>query len=437
MLLVSKIKTYITKSEFARHVLTLMSGTGLAQVIAVLASPVITRLFTPEDFGILASYTALVGILSALVCGRYEYAIVLPKKDEDAANIVYLCLGIIVFTSVVVFVGVIFGRQWVSSCFKAPVLSSWLWLLPVSLLLVGLNQTFNYWNLRQKGFKNMAFSRISNISSYSIISISLGALTNMGAVGLLGATLFGSFISILVLITGAIKGQIAYFLEHFSRAKIIQMAEEYKKFPVYSILPSLFDNATLAMPVLFFTKFFDSGITGYYSLGMRIIYLPVSLIGVSISQVFHQKIASTQAATGEISYYVEQVFQKLVLVAILFLVVMLSAPFWFEIVFGSQWTVAGKYVMILAPGVALQFIVSPISVVFGVRNRQELAAVWKVISLVSTAFFLGISLPFADPEYSLYFLVINDIFIYSLYLYLIFRISSASIKRALFAFALR
>ncbi len=437
MILVSKIKTYISKSEFARHVLTLMSGTGLAQVIAVLASPVITRLFTPEDFGILASYTALVGIFSALICGRYEFAIVLPKKDEGAANIVYLCLGIILCASLIILAGVLFGRQWISLYLKTPALSLWLWLLPVSLLLVGLNQTFSYWNLRQKGFKDMAFSRISNASSNAITSVGLGFFTNLGASGLLAGDIFGRLASCLVLIAGALKGRTTYFVEHFNRTKIIQMAGEYKKFPVYGILPSLLDNVTLAMPVLFFTKFFDSAITGYYSLGMRIIQLPVSLIGVSISQVFHQKIASAQATTGEISYYVEQIFQKLVLVAIPFLVVMLSAPFWFEIVFGPQWTVAGKYVMILAPGVALRFAVSPISVAFGVRNRQELAAVWKVVSLISTAFFLGISLPFADPEYSLYFLVINDIFIYSLYLYLIFKISSASIKRALFTFVLR
>ena len=80
MTLLSKIQTYLENREFARHVLTLMSGTGLAQVIAVLASPLITRLFTPEDFGILASYTVLVGIFSAIVCGRYEFAIVLPKR---------------------------------------------------------------------------------------------------------------------------------------------------------------------------------------------------------------------------------------------------------------------------------------------------------------------------------------------------------------------
>ena len=392
MLLLSQIKTYISKSEFARHVLTLMSGTGLAQVIAVLASPVITRLFTPEDFGILASYTAIVGIFSALICGRYEFAIVLPKKDKDAANIVYLCLGIIFCASLIILAGVLFGRQWISLYLKTPALSLWLWLLPVSSLLVGVNQTLGYWNLRKKGFRNMAFSRISNASSNALTSIGLGIFTNLGASGLLTGHILGSVASCLVLMAGALKGRVVYFVEHFSRIKLIQMAKVYKQFPVYGTWPSLLNNLTLVMPVLFFTKFFDSAITGYYSLGMRIIQLPVSLIGASISKVFHQKIASAQAETGEISYYVEQVFQKLVLIAIPFLLVMLSAPFWFGIVFGQQWAIAGQYAMILAPGVALKFVVSPISVAIGVRNRQDLSAVWKVISVISTAFFLGISL---------------------------------------------
>ena len=436
MILLPQIKTYITKSEFARHALTLMSGTGLAQVIAVLASPLITRLFTPEDFGILASYTVLVGIFSAIVCGRYEFAIVLPKKDRDAVNIVYLCLGILFCMSFLILLGVLFARRWIAFFLKTPELAQWLWLLPLSLLFVGLYQTFSYWTLRRKGFRNMAFSKVAGASSNAITSISFGFFTNLGASGLLGANIFGSFISMLVLMAGVLKGRIEYFIEHFSRAKIIQMAKKYKKFPIYGTWPSFFNNLTIAMPVVFFTKFFDAAITGYYSLGMRIIQLPSSLISTSISQVFHQKIASAQTTTGEISYYVEQVFQKLVFIAIPFLLVMLSAPFWFGILFGQQWAIAGQYAMILAPGVALRFTVSPISIVFGVRNKQDIVAVWKIISSVSTAFFLGISLPFADPKYSLCFLVINDILIYLLYLYLIFKISNASIKRALFNFSL-
>ena len=202
MILVSQIKTYITKSEFARHVFTLMSGTGLAQVIAVLASPVVTRLFTPEDFGILASYTVLVGIFSAIVCGRYEFAIVLPKKDRDAVNIVYLCLGILFCMSFLILLGVLFARRWIAFFLKTPELAQWLWLLPLSLLLVGLYQTFSYWTLRRKGFRNMAFSKVAGASSNAITSISFGFFTNLGASGLLGANIFGSFISMLVLMAG-------------------------------------------------------------------------------------------------------------------------------------------------------------------------------------------------------------------------------------------
>ena len=283
----------------------------------------------------------------------------------------------------------------------------------------------------------MALSRIARASTAVTTKIALGFFTNFGPIGLLAGDVLAALISLLTLMTVTLKSHVGYFIDYFDHLKIIQMAKQYKKFFIYGTWPSLFDNLTLAIPVLFFTKFFDITITGYYSLVMQIIQIPSSLISTSISQVFHQEIANAQATNREISYHVEQVFQKLVFIAIPFLALMLSAPFWFKIVFGSQWIIAGQYAMIMAPGVALQFTVSPISVVFGVRNRQELSAVWKVISLISTAFFLGISLHFADPKYSLYFLVINNIFIYSLYLYLIFRISSASIKRALFTFSLR
>ena len=78
------------KSEFTRNVLTLMTGTTIAQAIPIAISPILTRLYTPKDFGVLALFVAITSIFGSIANGRYELAIMLPKKDEDAVNILAL-----------------------------------------------------------------------------------------------------------------------------------------------------------------------------------------------------------------------------------------------------------------------------------------------------------------------------------------------------------
>ena len=73
-------------SAFATDVLKLVTGTTFAQIIAVLASPLLTRLYGPEAFGFLALFTSITSIIGVIACMRYELAIMLPKTDEEAAN---------------------------------------------------------------------------------------------------------------------------------------------------------------------------------------------------------------------------------------------------------------------------------------------------------------------------------------------------------------
>jgi len=423
--------------SFAGNVLKLVTGNVFAQALGVLAAPFIARLFTPEAFGIAALFLSITSIINVVVCLRYEVSIMLPKTDEEAANLLGVSLAFVLITTGISILGIFFAWDIIADLLMSQNLRKYLWLIPVSVFVNGTFVALNYWNSRTKHFGRLSIARIISSVATQTTKLGTGIAGFVGAGVLIGADILGQIVSTLILGWKIWRDDGQLFKDSIHRKKMVANLKLYKKFPLYGIFPSLLDNLTLAMPVLFFTKFFGSTVTGYYSFGMRIIQLPVTLVGVSISQVFHQKIASTQAVTGEISFYVEQVFQRLVFMTIPILLVMLSAPLWFKILFGPQWNVAGQYVMILAPGVALRFTVSPISVVFGVRNRQELAAIWKVISLISTAILLGVSLPFADAKYSLYFLVINDLFIYSLYLYLIFRVSRASIKRAIFSVALR
>ena len=163
----------MTESRFSKDVLTLVTGTTVSLVITLLASPIITRLYGPAAFGLLALFTSITGILGVIVCLRYELAIVLPKTDEEAANIFGLCMLLVVLVTITTIPLLIILQQPIVEFLKAPQLGQYFWLIPPTLLISGTFLALNYWNTRTKQFKRLSIARI--FSSFSTTGTQLGA----------------------------------------------------------------------------------------------------------------------------------------------------------------------------------------------------------------------------------------------------------------------
>ena len=153
MKLINKLKP---KSEFNRNVLTLMTGTTIAQAIPIAISPILTRIYTPEDFGMFALYMSIASIIAIVATGRYELAIMLPKKDEDAINIVALSIIISFFVSFISLLIVFIFNTQITNILGNPEISIWLYFIPLTVLLTGIYQSFNYWSNRKKQYKRLA-----------------------------------------------------------------------------------------------------------------------------------------------------------------------------------------------------------------------------------------------------------------------------------------
>ncbi len=412
----------------ARNVLTLLTGTTIAQGLVIAAAPILTRIYTPEYFGLLALFISIAGILSVVVCWRYELAIVLPEENKDAANLLILSVIINIGMCLFTLLAVLFLAKTFGGWLGVPEMVSWFWLLPISLFLVGIYQSFNYWSTRNKQFKRLSISRVNQAVSGIGCQLGLGGLTNLGAGGLLSGHLFGQFIGTGVLVWQVVRDDCKSIITAFNLKIILQQAIRYRKYPIYSCWPSFLDNLTLALPLLFFARFFDSTIVGFFSLGMRLFQIPLSIIGASVSQVFFQRIADEYNKTGAINHIVEKTFKRLALFSVPLLLIMLFAPPLFELAFGAEWRTAGVYVQIISPALAIRFVVSPLSIMFGALNRQGISTVWKIIAFISTLTFLFVSLWFNDPLYSVVFLSINDTFLYLFYLMIIFKVSGVCIK---------
>jgi len=269
------------QSEFVRNVLTLFTGTVLAQAIPILISPVLTRLFSPAEFGLIALFTSIVFPLATLATGRYELAVMLPAKDTDAVNVAGAALLMTLGVSLLLFLPAYFFNSDICDLLKSPEISSWLYFVPIAVFLTATYQVFSYWLLRKKAFRPSSVNKISQTTATSVSGIVLGKISIVG--GLVVADLFGRIAGVLISVFQVIKSGFSF--SRMKRADMKKLAVEHKDFPLYSSGPAFLNKFTLQMPTILVSMFFGSGITGFFNFSRQISGNSLLLISTSISQV--------------------------------------------------------------------------------------------------------------------------------------------------------
>ena len=394
---------YAPNGSFVANVLTLMTGTTIAQAIPIAIAPILTRIYTPEDFGILALYMAIVSMIAIISTGRYELAVMLPEKDEDAFNIVALSIGIAFFISMITLIVIWLFNAKIIKLLGSTEISNWLYFIPISIFLTGIYQAFNYWLNRKKHYKSLAISRISKSVTTGSANLWFG-FSGFGAGGLIGGSLIGQGIA-----TTFLSWQIwrdDYDKKQFiSKKKMRENAGKYKDFPKINSFHALIDVLQSSGVILLISTFFGVLILGYYSFTIRILKTPLGLIGSSVSQVFYRKATETYNSNGDLQLLIKKTIIRLSLIALpIFVLLFFFAPDIFSLVFGKKWREAGVYAQILTPWIFLNFIVSPISQIPIIVKKQKAIFFISLIgnSLIILSILFGVYI--ADIKAGFYFL---------------------------------
>jgi len=415
--LINKLKP---KSEFSRNVLTLMTGTTIAQAIPIAISPILTRIYTPDDFGVLALFVAITAIFGSIANGRYELAIILPKKDEDAINIFALGFIITTFMSLVLLVVAIVFNDYFATLLGNDEIGFWLYFVPLTVFFTGLWNILNYFNNRRKSYKDLRNATIIKSIISAIIQLSIG-FVKQGATGLITATIIPQFVANTRLLKNIIKDKL--LVAKISKVKVIALAKRYKDFPIHNTPAALADTATLQMNSLFLPKLFGLAASGHFVLAKRMITLPSGIIAGAISQVFFQTMSENKNNKKKGMPFLLKTITKLALIAApIAVAIMILSPFIFGFVFGENWEISGKIAQYLAFIFFITFIVSTVSSVFSISGFIKRGAMWKYIYLISSLLFFGLMYLFKISffDFLLYF-VIHEYILYLLYLYLIIK----------------
>lgn len=376
------INKFSLKSELLKNILALMSGTLLSQGISIATSPILTRLYSPKDFGVFAIYGAFVSIIAVASTGRYELAIVLPEKDEDSINIIALSVLISLLLSILsLFFVLIFGEN-ILSFFNTYELKYWIYSIPIPIFLTGVYQSFNYWLNRNRKFKDLAKVRFFQSILITIANLYLGFI-GLGFNGQILANLLGQFIGTCILIWLFLSID-AEKLKLISIKSIKQNAIKYKDFPKINLLHSFIDILQSSSITLFMGNIFSSHSLGLYSFSRRILKTPMELISNSMTDVYYQKISETFTKGDDLHLLVKNTIIRLCYLFIpIFVILGLFSREIFSFVFGYKWENAGLYAQILIPWILLNAISSPISQVPLIINKQKMGFYFGIVYNVS------------------------------------------------------
>jgi O-antigen/teichoic acid export membrane protein len=413
------IKRLKPKSQFAQHVLTLMTGTTIAQAIPIAVSPILTRIYTPEDFGVLALFTAITAVLGILVTGRYEVAVILPKKDKDAANILVLAALIALFMSLIIGVGIYFIEDLIIESFGNEGLRGWLYFIPASIFLSGMYQSLTFWNNRFKKFGVVATSQVGQGGGTAGTQLGFGLWSNLAGGGLILGNLVGQLTGTLVLAIRSWK-ELKIKIPDVSRERITENAREYKNFPLFSTWGALFNTAGTQMPVVIISRFYGLTTGGLFSLTFRVLSMPISLISGAFYNVLLQRV--TQIHNEEPEKLVGFILRAGLFLAVLSLPIIIVMVLWgeplFVFVFGENWAEAGQMAAILSVAVAMRFTVSPLSSVLALNHNVKTGVFWQTLYFFTLATTLLLASKY-DMETFLRIFVVHEIVLYGLFFGLI------------------
>jgi O-antigen/teichoic acid export membrane protein len=374
---------------YYRNFLTMLSGNTMSQVIPFVVAPILSRIFSPEEFAVLANFMAIASVIGIISTGRLELAVPIPVEQKKAQEIVFTGFVITVLLGILSLLIPLFAYQ-IGEMYNDRQLSSYLWLAPLAIISFGLLGLTSNWNLRHERFHQLSLGKIIQ----SLVNNGLAALLGYigwGINGLIISWILSQYVNILILLIGVNK-KVNY--KDYGVLTLKTTLKEYKDFPLINSLHA-FSDIFITQFILYWiiSTYFGFLELGLFAMMNKYVKAPIILISSSVSQLFYIE-AGKAINKGESLYpIIKKTVRTSVVFAIPFTVILLLlGPFIFKLYLGEKWELAGVYAQCLAPMLFLYFILSPISGLPILLNEQKKAFIFTLFGYILTviALFIGV-----------------------------------------------
>jgi len=390
-------------------------GTGVAQALPLLATPILTRVFSERDFAIYTSFFAFATIFAVGVGAKYPMALVLPKEDLEAGKLFTLSIYITVLYALVIAVIFIAFNDILPQNLGAVS-----YFIPLYVLFFGIWTSFSNLSIRFKKFKDNAVAKVIQSLGYIVAALLLG-LTKFTLYGLVLAKIIGTFISWLFLYK---KSSVKMGL--IEPAKLKGVAMEYIDYPKYGVVPAFLNTISSQALVLIITKFYSTEELGQFGLTYIVLSAPLALIGTSYKDVFYQRMAyliNSEDFRGALRLFKRSAATLFFLGLPICITLNFLGEYLFGFVFGEKWITAGEFASILAFSFLIKLVVSPLSSIFNAASKLKVSSIWQTLYFATTFLTLGACTLLFECTINklLYIYVIHELIIYTIYFLLQYR----------------
>ncbi len=380
MKLISVIRAKL-QIKFVKNFLTLFSGSVLAEAILFGLTPVLTRLYAEDIFGLFFMFSALAGILRVIASLRFEHALVLPKKDSHAVNLLIVAFIVNVIINAFLLLAVVIFIDFFSQISESDNLGIWYYFLPLSSFLLAGFEIISAWSNRTESYKNISYGRVSKslMTGGGQIAISQSIFKKSGLfVGLL----FGQFVSFIVITLFAFRS-IAENLPYVRFKRILVLVRKYKDIPIYNTLLSVLSVLSQQLPLLMLGFLFGASSAGLYGLATRVVASPMGLISDAVGKLFYKTATDIANDKKDMRKFVRKSFSYLFKLALPLFALVIGISFFLEDIFGEGWRNAGIYTRMLLPWLFLSFLHNPVSWVITVLNKQKILTVANLVLIIA------------------------------------------------------
>ena len=374
-----KLRNIISSTQ-VQNVAKLLSANVVAQVIGLVVYPILSRMYAPEDFGLLNLFISIGNVLVVLSLVDYYYAIVLPKQERHAVALVHVSSLALLITVALVALSVTLASP-ISALFKSPELEQYYWIMPIYVLTMGTWNILNYWYIRQKQF--------GQISQYlmSQSALSAGGKIGMGYAGVLQggmiyAVVVAPLLSLVTSIVRNFRGCLQPLLR-ISKSDIVEQSKQYRNFPCF-VLPRSFLNVLAGqLPILLLTPFFGAKYVGLLSMALLLGYTPIGTITRAIYQVLYQYTTERVHAAQRIG----DVFWRFigwssVIILPVFGGLFFVLPDITSWLLGEEWRVVGTYIRWMLPWLYLSLLTGSTCYLSDVFMKQRIGLFFEILLAV-------------------------------------------------------
>lgn len=374
--MIAAIKRKVDDSPLIKNIGILVSGTFLAQFVYLLASPLLSRLYTKEDFGALGSLLAIAGLISVVASLKYEMALVVEDDDAKAQHLQFLCFVLLVLVSSLVLLASFWVPGNIPLVDDNPLLND---LLPICGLIVFLSGFYNILKFRitrEKAYWTLTRADVFQKISTALLQVFLGVL-GLSVWGLAWGYAFGFLVAIVIMVS---KEKAVCQIIKSRYSECLDVAREHYRFAAYAAPQNFLNFFSQNLPVFLLGFYYGLGVVGSYWFAMRILQLPLTLVSGAVRQVFYKEAVDLKNTPELLLSKFKKITATLaVLIIIPALTIITFGSDLFILIFGESWEQAGQFSSLMMLWLTVGFINPPAVTIFNALNLQHISLFLDVV----------------------------------------------------------